>query len=707
MNINFRSLTLALLILGTTMPYNAVAQTRLGLHVTQEELNIWKQRAQSGPYKSPGDVSANSPGDWNRIVGNANAFISNPSVDRWAGQTTDQCVKAWDPEPPRNLGAKMRDAGFYYLVIGNTSYRDAVRNELLAQAGVAGTDFSNKTRWCASIWDDNPTFDYANWLTKLLFAYDYVRSGLTTSERNILDTWFLNAANFWEANQDYAVKSRFPNRNSDDYNTVGNCDPSGSKVTHFAGYTVVECYRVFNNRALTQARFFTLAGVMLNNTWLKNQGKRYVKEWIKYAVFPDGTPTEFERWENTTPALGWNYSSLALGTALSIADTLARTGDMELYNFSSLDGILDTKGGPKSLRQIITLHLKHVNTDIVRYGTDNSANNGSSAYRIRSIDGITGEAIENDTYTALANIFYQDNFIKSIYMRTAANSPVYPSSPGTGGWTAFTGEWGVYPGVLFMFGNMEGRVWPYSTGTQTPTVNLTANPGIIASGQSSTLTWSSTSATSCSASGGWTGTKATSGTQSVSPTQTTTYTVSCTGSGGNTSQNVTITVAASGSGPIPLTLANSSTLIADSNNFSSDYPRGPEKLWDGDTTTEDGSTGNSGISSFWVEFDFGKLYDLTKARLFGDAEGNWLCQTWALEYKQNQADTYNTGFTNTPCNGNQWFEQALSGTTARFVKLTVFGNPTIPATQARELEIYGTPASSPTPPTNLTITSQN
>ena len=54
-------MTLALLILATIMPYNAIAQTRLGLHVTQEELNIWKQRAQNGPYKSTGDVRTNSP----------------------------------------------------------------------------------------------------------------------------------------------------------------------------------------------------------------------------------------------------------------------------------------------------------------------------------------------------------------------------------------------------------------------------------------------------------------------------------------------------------------------------------------------------------------------------------------------------------------------------------------------------------------------
>ena len=59
-----------MLLRSIAFAHPAFAQ-RLGLHVTQEELNIWKQRASSGPYKTTGDVSTNSPGDWNRIQNNA------------------------------------------------------------------------------------------------------------------------------------------------------------------------------------------------------------------------------------------------------------------------------------------------------------------------------------------------------------------------------------------------------------------------------------------------------------------------------------------------------------------------------------------------------------------------------------------------------------------------------------------------------------
>lgn len=74
-----------------------------------------------------------------------------------------------------------------------------------------------------------------------------------------------------------------------------------------------------------------------------------------------------------------------------------------------------------------------------------------------------------------------------------------------------------------------------------PTLTLTASPTTITSGNSSTLTWVSTDATSCTASDGWSGSKATSGTQSVNPTVTTTYTLTCSGAS-SVSKSVIVTV---------------------------------------------------------------------------------------------------------------------------------------------------------------------
>lgn len=78
---------------------------------------------------------------------------------------------------------------------------------------------------------------------------------------------------------------------------------------------------------------------------------------------------------------------------------------------------------------------------------------------------------------------------------------------------------------------------------QAPTLTLTGDPLTISSGNSSTLTWTSTNTTSCTASNGWNGTKTTSGTQSTGTlSQTTTFTITCTGSSGVIEKSVTVIV---------------------------------------------------------------------------------------------------------------------------------------------------------------------
>jgi hypothetical protein len=75
----------------------------------------------------------------------------------------------------------------------------------------------------------------------------------------------------------------------------------------------------------------------------------------------------------------------------------------------------------------------------------------------------------------------------------------------------------------------------------------------VASGEASTLTWSSTNATTCTASsGGWSGTKATSGSQSTGAlTASGNYTLTCTGAGGSASRSTTVTVAGTQPSQVP------------------------------------------------------------------------------------------------------------------------------------------------------------
>lgn len=77
--------------------------------------------------------------------------------------------------------------------------------------------------------------------------------------------------------------------------------------------------------------------------------------------------------------------------------------------------------------------------------------------------------------------------------------------------------------------------------TPQPTVTINASPDTVNSGQSVTLSWSSTNATSLSIDPG-VGSVAPQGSTPVSPTSSTTYTITATGAGGNATASTRVTV---------------------------------------------------------------------------------------------------------------------------------------------------------------------
>ena len=97
-----------------------------------------------------------------------------------------------------------------------------------------------------------------------------------------------------------------------------------------------------------------------------------------------------------------------------------------------------------------------------------------------------------------------------------------------------------------------------------PTLIFTADPTVIELGSTTTLTWSTTDADSCAASGDWSGNKATSSSEAVTPiaTGTTTYALECAGAGGSASSSVAVEVS------IPILI---SQLIAEQTSIPSFY----------------------------------------------------------------------------------------------------------------------------------------
>ena len=132
-----------------------------------------------------------------------------------------------------------------------------------------------------------------------------------------------------------------------------------------------------------------------------------------------------------------------------------------------------------------------------------------------------------------------------------------------------------------------------------PTVDIKANgsdgPITAALNSSVTLSWSSTNATSCTASGSWSGSKATSGSESTSPLSNPnayTYTLTCNGAGGSASDSVAVNVfppapsvdikANNSDGPITISYNTSANLSWTSTNATSCTASGS---WSGSKAT--------------------------------------------------------------------------------------------------------------------------
>ena len=81
-----------------------------------------------------------------------------------------------------------------------------------------------------------------------------------------------------------------------------------------------------------------------------------------------------------------------------------------------------------------------------------------------------------------------------------------------------------------------------------PSITLSANPSSLAYNGSAIVSWSSVNASSCTASGDWSGTRATSGSESINALTTSKiFNLSCMGLGGEASDSLNVTVAA----PLP------------------------------------------------------------------------------------------------------------------------------------------------------------
>ena len=123
-----------------------------------------------------------------------------------------------------------------------------------------------------------------------------------------------------------------------------------------------------------------------------------------------------------------------------------------------------------------------------------------------------------------------------------------------------------------------------------PIITFAADPSAVVAGNPTTLTWTTASADSCQASGGWAGNRATAGNETVNAVNgNTTFTLSCAGPGGSAAESVLVTVTIPPAPTVSLTAADqavnpgqATTLAWSSSNATSCTASGS---WSGNRNT--------------------------------------------------------------------------------------------------------------------------
>jgi hypothetical protein len=203
-------------------------------------------------------------------------------------------------------------------------------------------------------------------------------------------------------------------------------------------------------------------GTLVNDGTLKSHASRYVQEWLKYGVYPGGQVHDQFRWgaganQILTPQHGYLYSGESLGSIITAVDVLARDGYTNLYEYSTSAGMLGTEGGPKSLRKVMQ-HFAGLTTGAVKEYASKSQT--SDPNLLINPSGPIQTRIE---YVVLAqgNLFYNDPLLREAYSRTL------PARWDGSGCDMRGGDWCTFPGIRFMYGGLEGKVYPYPSGRDT------------------------------------------------------------------------------------------------------------------------------------------------------------------------------------------------------------------------------------------------
>ena len=119
---------------------------------------------------------------------------------------------------------------------------------------------------------------------------DYIKETVTAEERKEIDEFLMNAGRYFQRVLDDKLSTIYSNRST---GLIAQSRISfwaeKRRTTHDGGYDVPRIGLYYNNRRGDLARLVGTLGVFYQDQSFIQSAKFFFKEWLKYAVYPDGT----------------------------------------------------------------------------------------------------------------------------------------------------------------------------------------------------------------------------------------------------------------------------------------------------------------------------------------------------------------------------------------------------------------------------------
>jgi hypothetical protein len=427
-----------------------------------DELAMQRTRMVQGPFRVAGDFSLNSPGHWSEM--SAAMKLAPFQSARWQGPTNlgsdgRVLVGGLSNDPPyavRLMAHDMMSAAYAAAITDNHAVAAAITKEIEYQATRPNLDYSNRTLWPFDYYNDiNPLFMHAVWVKDYVLAYDITKAMGYPSPK--VEKWFLDLAALNEQAIGRDIGGVFPNRRSNNYAVRSSWVNQIQQSTRYANGTVTDYARgmkIYNNRRSNQAGFYGLVGVVLNNTYYKEEFKRYAREWVMFGhrvTSTDGFAGDVNRGTDAFPQLGFSYGLHAMESLIPAMDALARQGDTSLYEFSSSEGFATSSGGTnhyKTMEGVLDTYIKWIKGSYPAHYTASNGDTtpppasvaGNEFYRIKSRSSYGGEIV-NDASLLLPANYYNRTDWRDAIMRRGTPTGFTPSPQQVGGITGWRSDW--------------------------------------------------------------------------------------------------------------------------------------------------------------------------------------------------------------------------------------------------------------------------